>query len=179
MRYDLTRKSEFENVAMPHTERLSGTALRLTHDRAAAEDVVQETLLCAWSSFHSFERGTNCKAWLFRIMLNLIGKRRQKTRTAPTLLSLDDDHSLVVIPLPVVTSQFSAREILSALNTLSEEHRTVLILAVVEGFTCKEIAQMGRIPIGTVMSRLSRARAEIKKKLIYESQKKHSSALAG
>jgi RNA polymerase sigma-70 factor, ECF subfamily len=162
MKYDRMRQVEFERVAMPHTETLLRAALRLTRNREGAEDMVQETLLRAWTAFEQFEHGTNCKAWLFRILLNISSKRRRRLRATPAIVTLDETQSKIV-PFRAAPSQFEAVEVLSALDMLSKEHRIVLILMVVEGFTCKEIAGMCDLPLGTVMSRLSRARAELRK----------------
>jgi len=161
---------EFEMVAMPHTESLWRAALRLTQDTAAAEDLVQEALLHGWRAFHQFERGTNCKAWLFRIMLNLSSKRRQKLEARPALLSLDEYESSYLAPQmsQTVPAQFTAGDVFGALDALPEDHRTVLVLAVVEGFTCKEVARMLDVPIGTIMSRLSRARVSLRQQLTKE-----------
>ncbi len=167
MKSNRMRRDEFELVAMPHTESLLRAALRITRDRAMAEDIVQETLLHAWKAFDQFERGTNCKAWLFRILLNISSKQRTKIQAMPLTLPLDEHESQKVLPFRVAPPHFAAMEILSALDMLSKEHRIVLILTVVEGFTCKEIAGMCALPIGTVMSRLSRARAEMRKILGY------------
>src|SRR6266702_277409 len=90
---DPPREREFELVAMPHAARLLRTALRLTCDRGLAEDLVQEVLLRAWRSFHQFEAGTNCKAWLFRIMLNLLSRRQKQLRSNPHILFLDENDS--------------------------------------------------------------------------------------
>jgi RNA polymerase sigma-70 factor (ECF subfamily) len=168
MNYDSLRRDEFERVAMPHTERLLRAALRMMGERSAAEDLVQETLLRAWRSFEQFERGTNCKAWLFRIMLNVSNKGRLEARSKPELIPLDGHEPAGVIPMR--PPQLTATEVLAALDSLSAEHRLVLILAAVEGFTCKEIAAICGVPIGTVMSRLSRGRAELRKLLIHSQQ---------
>ncbi len=164
-------QQHFEHEALPHVEHLLGAALRLTPSRPAAEDLVQETLLGAWRGFSGFQRGTNCKAWLFRIMLNLLTKRRQREGAARSIVtvSLDAQDQLAeVLPAGADATagaahcRFGAEEIFAALDALHEDHRTVLILAVVEGFTCKEIAAMRDLPIGTVMSRLSRARTQLR-----------------
>jgi RNA polymerase sigma-70 factor (ECF subfamily) len=159
--YDSIRREEFERVAMPHTGPLLRVALRITRERGSAEDLVQETLLRAWRAFDQFERGTNCKAWLFRIMLNVSNKSRREAQASPALIPLDGHEPVRVFP--VRPPQLTATEVLAALDSLSAEHRLVLVLAVVEGFTCKEIAAMCCVPIGTVMSRLSRGRAELRK----------------
>lgn len=165
MNYDSIRRDEFERVAMPHTESLLRAALRIARDHAAAEDMVQEALLSAWRAFDQFERGTNCKAWLFRIMLNVSNKDHRTADARPVLVPLDAHEPPRVIGMHVRPTQLTAVEVLSALESLSNEHRLVLILAAVEGFTCKEIASICSVPIGTVMSRLSRGRAELRKKL--------------
>jgi len=164
--YDSIRRDEFERVAMPHTGSLLRAALRIVRENSAAEDLVQDTLLRAWRAFDQFERGTNCKAWLFRIMLNLRNKT-QRMASARALVLPFDEESVSVISLQSKPSQVTALEVFSALDSLSEEHRLVLVLAVIEGFTCKEIAHICSLPIGTVMSRLSRARAELRKTLIH------------
>ncbi|MDQ3743831.1 MAG: hypothetical protein M3444_05575 [Acidobacteriota bacterium] len=119
MNYDSIRRDEFECVAMPHTERLLRAALRMTGERGAAEDLVQETLLRAWRSFDQLERGTNCKAWLFRIMLNISGKNQRSSQARPALVSFGGLEPAGVIPMrrPEVTSA----EVLSALDSLSPE----------------------------------------------------------
>jgi RNA polymerase sigma-70 factor (ECF subfamily) len=152
-------------MAMPHAGSLLRTALRLTREKSLSEDLVQEVLLRAWRSFEQFEAGTNCKAWLFKIMLNLASKRRKQIQTRPQLLSLEENESFKLPVAVTRTPEFTGSEVVTALDSLPEEHRTVLLLGVVEGFTCKEIGQMLSIPIGTVMSRLSRARVGLRRKL--------------
>lgn len=176
MDYDSIRREEFERVAMPHAERLLRLALRIERDRARAEDAVQETLLCAWRAFDQFERGTNCKAWLFRILLNLLNKSRRRRQATPTFVSLDEPGVSNVIRLPSARVRSADLEILEAFEELSEDHRVVLFLAAVEGFTCKEIARLCDAPIGTVMSRLSRARAELRRSLGYAERKRRATA---
>ena len=163
---------------MPHTDSLLRAALRIAGGRAAAEDMVQEALLRAWRAFDQFERGTNCKAWLFRIMLNISNKNYRMARARPVLVPLNEHEPSRVIPMHVRPTQLTAVEILSALDSLSTDHRLVLILAVVEGFTCKEIAGICSLPIGTVMSRLSRGRAELRKLLVNSSGQAQSTVNA-
>src|SRR5215813_10600125 len=163
MSFESMRRDEFERVAMPHTQSLLQAALRIAPDRAVAEDMVQETLLHAWNAFDQFERGTNCKAWLFRILINISRQQHRKSRSMPATLPLEGGGSRKVVQLCVTPPQFTAAEVLSALDMPSVDRRLVLLLAVVEGFTCKEIAGMCSLPIGTVMSRLSRARNELRR----------------
>lgn len=150
---------------MIHTESLLRAALRMTETRAAAEDLVQETLLRAWRSFEQFAVDTDCKAWLFRILFNCSNERRRKKSARPQTVNFEDcpigeEHSMQTEPL-----QHNHAEVVEALDSLHDEHRIVLVLAVVEGFTCKEMAAMLEIPIGTVMSRLSRARVNLRQAL--------------
>ena len=179
MSFESMRRDEFERVAMPHTQSLLQAALRLARVRAVAEDMVQETLLHAWNAFDQFERGTNCKAWLFRILINVSRQYHRKNQSTPVTLPLDSSGSQKVVQLWVTPTQFATAEVLSALNMLSIDHRLVLMLAVVEGFTCKEIAGMCALPLGTVMSRLSRARAELRKILTQAKRDKRLAAKAG
>ncbi|HKW87849.1 MAG TPA: sigma-70 family RNA polymerase sigma factor [Candidatus Acidoferrales bacterium] len=159
------RQDEFEQVALPHSASLLRVAFRLTADSAAAEDLVQETFLLAWRSFHQFQRGTNARAWLFRILFNAFYGHGRKLRGVPPLVSLDapdaDAQPAGSAALPLA----DLAEVSQALGRLSAEHRTVLLLGVVEGFTCRDISGILRVPIGTVMSRLSRARQALRTQL--------------
>lgn len=157
------RQEQFEQFAMPHTHALLRTAGRLCGDRAAAEDLVQEAMLSAWKNFEQFEPGTNCKAWLFTIMLRLWGRQQQRFAGRPELLVYDEAYEHGV----AATSEdrMIAAEVLTAVDRLAHEQRSVLLLSVVEGFAVKEIAAMLSIPMGTVMSRLSRARAALRQSL--------------
>src|SRR5215831_10179178 len=115
---------------MPHTGSLLRAALRIVRENSAAEDLVQDTLLRAWRAFDQFERGTNCKAWLFRIMLNLRNKTQRMASARAVVLPFDEE-SVSVISLQSKPSQVTALEVFSALDSLSEEHRLVLVLAVI------------------------------------------------
>ncbi len=137
-------------------------ALRLARSHATAEDLVQETMLRAWRSFHQFENGTNCKAWLFRILLNHWSSTRKKIQLE---LAIDDDTSQVHKAMQYPARQGAALDIVRAIDGLSVNYRTALLLVIVEGFTSKESAEMLGVPIGTVMSRVNRARKIIRHKL--------------
>ena len=142
---------------MPHSRSLLRMALRLAADRSAAEDLVQQTLLLAWQGFDGFRAGSDARAWLFRILLNAFYAQGRKMRAAPVIIPLafSEDTS----PLRARSaSALDAVEINQAFEALNLDYRTVLYLNVVEGFTCGEVAAMLSVPIGTVMSRLSRAR---------------------
>lgn len=160
------RQDEFEEVALPHSRTLLRVAFRLTVDSASAEDLVQETFLLAWRSFHQFERGTNARAWLFRILFNAFYGQGRKLRSVPPLVSLDAPDASGAEPVGTASLPLADfAEVSQALARLSQEHRTVLLLGVVEGFTCEEISGILRVPIGTVMSRLSRARQALRVQL--------------
>ena len=146
-------------------------ARRLTSDSVAAEDLVQETYLRAWRSFDQFQPGTNIRAWLFRILFNAFYAQGRQISAAPVVVSLDAPG---VDPGPARSPGLSladAAEVAAALDSLSVDHRTVILLAVVEGFTCRELADILSLPIGTVMSRLSRGRQAMRQRLAAASPK--------
>jgi RNA polymerase sigma-70 factor (ECF subfamily) len=152
------RAAEFESVVLPHAASLLRYAMHLgDSSKAVAEDLVQETLLAAWRNFEQFEPGTNCKAWLFRILINFRYKQLSKTRKRSEV-PLEAGERDLTTPGKIGRNA----EVREAFATLSPEHREVMQLAVVEGFEIREIGEMLKIPIGTVMSRLSRARAQLR-----------------
>jgi RNA polymerase sigma-70 factor (ECF subfamily) len=149
-----TREHQFGEIALPQAPSLLRFARRLTADPAAAEDLVQETLMRAWRSFDQFHGGTNVRAWLFRILLNTFYGQGRKGRL--TLVPLEEtDRTETGKPQGGSEAVF---DVAGALAKLPVDQRTVLMLGAVEGFTCREMSEMLRIPMGTVMSRLSRAR---------------------
>jgi RNA polymerase sigma-70 factor, ECF subfamily len=159
------RQDEFESVAMPHSRSLLRVARRLASDSATAEDLVQETLLRGWRSFNQFEQGTNARAWLFRILFNAFYALGRQARSSPILVPLEVPGHESEPQRGTVFSALDAAEVNHALDELSAEHRTVLLLAVVEGFTCREIAEILSLPLGTVMSRISRGRQALRDRL--------------
>jgi RNA polymerase sigma-70 factor, ECF subfamily len=150
---------------MPHARSLLRVARRLAPDLGAAEDAVQEALLHAWRGFDQFEAGTNARAWLFRIMIHELYAQGRKLRSRPQVEPLDLRAEREAAQAPVNLPFVQVADLNRALNGLSAEHRTVLLLAVVEGFTCREMAGILLLPIGTVMSRLSRARRALRDQL--------------
>jgi RNA polymerase sigma-70 factor (ECF subfamily) len=153
------QEDEFERVAMCHSRSLLRVARRLTSNSSAAEDLVQDCFLLAWRNFHQFRTGTNARAWLFRILFNAFYAEGRKLRRVPALVPLTAEARTISPSLD------EAMEVSRALNDLPIEHRTVLLLGVVEGFTCGEMAEILCVPIGTVMSRISRARQSMRTKL--------------
>ena len=154
--FQFAAQAEFESLALPHAPELLRFARRLSGDAALAEDLVQETLLKAWHGFRRFERGTNFRAWLFRILVNTF---HRNGRTAVPHTPLNDRMSANG------GDALERLEVLQAFDSLPVEQHTVLLLCIVEGFTSREASEILSIPIGTVMSRLSRGRDALRDKL--------------
>lgn len=169
---------EFEQLTMPHADALLRTAARMTRNPADAEDLVQETYLKAYRFFDRFERGTNIRAWLFKIMTNLfINSYRDKAKR-PEETSFDEmeDFSLYskmaagaqkdgTNPEKELFDKLYGDEVQKALDRLPEEFRMVVLLNFVEGFSYQEIAEILGIELGTVKSRLHRGRKLLQKAL--------------
>ncbi len=157
--------ADFEAEAMPHLNDLHRTAQRILRDPTRAEDVVQEVYLQAWKSFHRFEPGTNCKAWLFKILFHSVNHYRRKWFRL-RFLSENEQHLEENLPWqPSVPEQLTDRIILDALDSIPSEFKGVVLLVDVEEFSYKEVATILSIPIGTVMSRLSRGRKLLRDRL--------------
>lgn len=159
----------FEREALLHLDALLKTANRIARPLLDAEDVVQETYLRAWKHFDSFEAGTNCRAWLFRIMFNVIkarggvmAKRLETQIEDESEIEYRRDNVIFFDPLKKIEEQ----EALKAATRLPVDQREVLWLVVVEEFSYRETAEILDVPIGTVMSRLHRARRDLRKLLI-------------
>lgn len=161
---------------MQYAPQLYSAALRMTRNSADAEDLVQETYLKAYRSFGSFETGTNLRAWLFRILTNTFINTYRAKQRRPIESDLGDIEDLYMYRrLPSLGTTRSAEdqlfdlftddEVKEALESLPENFRIPVLLADVEGFSYKEIAEMLDVPIGTVMSRLHRGRKGMQKRL--------------
>ena len=174
---DEQRAERFEREALPLLDQLYGAALRMTRNPADAEDVVQETYAKAFSAFHTFEPGTNLKAWLYRILTNTyINSYRKKQRQPQTSDAPDvEDWQLHRAGQHASdglrTAEMDALDampdsaVTDAMNALAPDFRLAVYLADVEGFSYKEIAEIMGTPIGTVMSRLNRGRTQLRKAL--------------
>ena len=162
---DPSPAERFEAEAMPHLNDLFRMASRVLGDRGRAEDVVQETYLQAWKSFGRFEPGTNCRAWLYKILFHCLFKERRKWFRI-RLLSEDETflESKLVAPEPIPEHVADA-DILKALDGIPGDYRAAVLLVDVEELAYKEAASILDIPIGTVMSRLSRGRKLLKERL--------------
>jgi RNA polymerase sigma-70 factor (ECF subfamily) len=172
-------QSHFAELAMPYMDALYSAALRLTRNPADAEDLVQETYLRAYRGFEGFRDGTNLKAWMYRILTNTYINTYRAKKRRPDEVELDgaDDFSLFhkVGGLEAARAGRSAEtELLEALpddavkaavEDLPDQYRIPVLLADVEGFSYKEIAEIMDTPIGTVMSRLHRGRRQLQQRL--------------
>ena len=176
MSYESKEKNKvFNEEFMPHIDAMYNFAFRLTLDEDDAKDLVQETFMKAYRFINSFETGTNAKAWLFRILKNsFINNYRKKSKQpskvdyqeVESYYNSDSVNESITTDLRVETVQhLIGDEITNALNSLDVDFRTVIILCDLEGFTYEEMAKILDIPIGTVRSRLHRARNLLKEKL--------------
>jgi RNA polymerase sigma-70 factor, ECF subfamily len=171
---------EIKDEAISYIDSLYRTALRMTGNPADAEDLVQDTYLRAFRSIGQFKPGTNLRAWLFKIQTNSFINEYRKRVRRPRNTSLDDveeyylyNHLVEsgVQPAPSISedeilAQIDDADVFRALDELQENYRQVVLLADVEGFAYREIAEILDIPVGTVMSRLHRARKRLREQLL-------------
>jgi RNA polymerase sigma-70 factor (ECF subfamily) len=169
-------RSEFESLAMVHIDSLYATGLRMTRDPRDSEDLVQDTLLAAYRFFDKFEPGTNCRAWLFKILTNtFINKYRKRVRErevrdlvehedAPSLMS-EDVAEKSRDPEAAILGALLSDNVKQALDAVPYDYRMAVVLCDLEDFTYKEIAEIMDCPVGTVMSRLHRGRRLLQKAL--------------
>jgi RNA polymerase sigma-70 factor (ECF subfamily) len=175
------KQQAFNDEIIPHLDSLYNFALRLTSDPSDSEDLVQDTIVKAFRFFDSYEKGTNAKAWLFRILKNSFINNYRKNMKKPQQVDYDEVSSFYesiraertdtsdlehLIFRDLMDDNFS-----KALSKLPEDFRTVVLLCDVDGFTYEEISNMLDVPIGTIRSRLHRGRNLLKTEL-YEYAKK-------
>ena len=158
-------RADFEREATPHLREIYRAALRQVRNPAEAEDLTQEVFLQAWKSFGRFERGTNARAWLYKILWNVAQQRLRKKVPIPLGAEGEERVAETLAAEETTPTEIKDEEVAAALEALSPEHREIVLLSDLEEFTYKEIADILKIPIGTVMSRLSRARAALRKSL--------------
>lgn len=168
------RAARFERDAMMYLDQLYGAALRMTRNPADAEDLVQDTYVKAFSSFHQFTPGTNLKAWLYRILTNSFINTYRKKQRQPQTSGGDQIEDWQLARAEAHTSEglrsaemdaldrMPDSAVTEAMNALSPDFRLAVYLADVEGFSYKEIAEIMGTPIGTVMSRLNRGRGQLR-----------------
>jgi RNA polymerase sigma-70 factor (ECF subfamily) len=159
-------REEFNDLAMPHVAALLRMAVRLCGARDVAEDLLQETYLQAWRSFHRFEPGTNCRAWLYKILIFSHSRLRRERSRRPLLTELDTANESVLRFDPPTPDTLTAASVRAAFDGLPEPFRIAVMLVDVEGLSYREAAEALDAPIGTVMSRLNRGRRLLRLALV-------------
>ncbi len=180
-------QARFTELITEHLDGLYRSALRLTRSRTTAEDLVQDVMLKAWRSFHTFQEGTSIRAWLHRILMNAFFDAHRKQTHEPEIVEQEDVgdfylyekvHESTVMaeagnPEIQVLDQIMDAEVRESLEALPLQFRSAVLLADVQGFSYKEIADILGIPVGTVMSRLSRGRHMLQRRLWEFAQDRH------
>jgi len=157
--------STFEEEVLPHADRLFRLAMWLERNRADAEDAVQETMVQAMRSFHRYQPGTNCRAWLITILQRIVSNRR-RARGRSILVSDPDDRIAETVPfVPPVPQELTDELVLGSLRGLPLVFQEVILLCDVEDLSYREAAEALDVPVGTVMSRLHRGRARLRASL--------------
>ena len=173
-------RGRFTELAMPHMQALYTAALRMTRNPADAEDLVQETFLKAYRAFDRYEDGTNLRAWLYKILTNTFINSYRAAKRRPEKADVEDVEDLYLYHRigdlqatgvgrsaeDEVFDHFTDDEVKKAIESLPEAFRIAVLLADVEGFSYKEIAEITEVPIGTVMSRIHRGRKALQKALL-------------
>jgi RNA polymerase sigma-70 factor (ECF subfamily) len=169
-------RAQFESQALIHIDSLYATGLRMTRDPRDSEDLVQDTLLTAYRFFDKFEPGTNCRAWLFKILTNtFINKYRKRVREREVRDMIDSDETPSLMsedvaessrdPEGTIIGSLLSDDVKRALESVPYDYRMAVVLCDLEEFTYKEIADIMDCPVGTVMSRLHRGRRLLQKAL--------------
>ncbi|NGP88637.1 sigma-70 family RNA polymerase sigma factor [Fodinibius halophilus] len=179
---ELQKQEDFEEEIIPHLDAMYNFALRLTSDPSDAEDLVQDTIVKAFRFFSSYEKGTNAKAWLFRILKNSYINNYRKKSKQPNQVDYDEVATFyeTIRAERTDTSDLEDKmfrdliddDISNALEELPEDFRTVVLLCDIEDFTYEEIANMLDVPIGTIRSRLHRGRNLLKDQLVEYAEKR-------
>ena len=175
-------KKEFNAEAMPHMPLLRNYANKICNNELDADDLLQETYLRAFRFYNKFEKGTNCKAWLFRIMKNLFINEYRKNQKSPGKVDYEEIENFYESIKSNYTDSADAQEkiynnqlddeVMYALNSLQDEFKTVIILCDIEGLSYEEIADFVQCPVGTIRSRLHRGRKILQQKLNAYAKKK-------
>jgi RNA polymerase sigma-70 factor (ECF subfamily) len=179
---ELKKQSDFQDEMIPHLDAIYNFALRLTTDPNDAEDLVQDTIVKAFRFFNSYEKGTNAKAWLFRILKNSYINNYRKKSKQPHQVDYDEvsqfyesirsEQSETTDLEDLMYREMLDDDVTRALTELPEDFRTVVMLCDMEGFTYEEIANMLDVPIGTIRSRLHRGRNLLRVQLTEYAEKR-------
>jgi len=169
----------FEAEALPHADRLFRLAMWFERDRREAEDLVQDTMVQALQSFHRFTPGTNCRAWLVAILTHVRSNRWRARRRRDAVEEVDERIAETVSFVPAVPQELTDEEVLTALRGIPAPYQDIILLCDIEDMTYKEIADALSMPIGTVMSRLHRGRALLRKTLAAPRQPRGLDRLEG
>jgi RNA polymerase sigma-70 factor (ECF subfamily) len=173
-----TSRAEFEALVSPWLDALFASGVRMTRNERNAEDLVQDTVMRAWRFFDKFERGTNFRAWLFKILTNTFINSYRRNGREQSLLDEGERQSVEARffssdlteqtqnPEDYLIERVMSQDVLKAIDALSIDFRMVVILADIQEFTYKEIAEILDVPVGTVMSRLFRGRKQLQKALL-------------
>ncbi len=171
----IRRSKAFEKEAIPHFKALHNYANKILRNKLDSDDMIQETYLRAFRFFNSYEKGTNCRAWLFKIMKNLIINKFRKEQKDAATLSYDDVQNFIsdIKSNQYVSDDLQEKifskllddELMLALSSINDDYKVVIILCDLEGFSYDEIAEFLLCPVGTVRSRLHRARKLLQQKL--------------
>lgn len=156
---------DFESEAMPYMPDLYRMAMWLTRNKTEAEDLVQETFMQALKSFHRYEIGTNCRAWMMTIMHNLNSKRLQKMGRMKMADDAEEKLAETIAFEPQIPQKITDEDVIKALSNMPENFRQAVVLSDIEEFSYKEIASILSLPMGTVMSRISRGRKILRMEL--------------
>lgn len=166
------KQRAFEAHALPHLDTVYRVALRLSGDETAAQDLTQETMLKAFRSWHQFREGTNARAWLLTILRNTFINEYRRTQRMGATVDVDDVESFTVFrdvqetdPEGRFFEQIIDEEVLRAIAALPDEFRETLVLSDLEGLSYAEVAEVTGVPVGTVKSRLFRARQALQREL--------------
>ena len=164
------KRQDFEEAALPHLSDLYRTATRLLADSTKADDVVQDVYLQAWKSFDRFEVGTNCRAWLYKILFHVVHHHRRKWFNVRMVKDSEEILDQVAVSSDPILEHLTDEEILCALDRVPHDFRAVVLLVDVDEFSYKEASAILNVPIGTVMSRLSRGRKLLREQLTETAQ---------
>ncbi len=169
---DQQRRQAFEQEALPHLDTVYRVALRLSSDTTQADDLTQETMLKAYRAWHQYKRGTNVRAWLLTILRHTFINQYRRDKTIGPQVDIDEIEGFTVFhsvqdvdPEGRFFNQIVDEEVLRAIDELPDEFRETVTLSDVEGLSYAEIGEITGVPVGTVKSRLFRARQALQKKL--------------